>query len=257
MDTITKQMGTIEELDFQLDDGSQRFNILKQDLAEEKHTNCLLTQKIESYELEKENSINDSCATNYTYCEASILKENVEIMAQLELLTSKYRKLEESHEKFSGSHNDLLISYDGLKLACEASITKVTSCEPLLDISTTSTQNVILPCASPSNPSSHTIDKPCVGLLALPCCSNNEASTSSSTCIATNHVEEIKELKAQVTSLRNDLENIHEGKSTLGNILSVQKSPNDKSGLGFNSNNKNKSNINKKKGQNQVNNLAK
>jgi hypothetical protein len=56
----------------------------------------------------------------------------------------------------------------------------------------------------------------------LPCCSNNEAPSSSSTCVVTNHVEEIKELKAQVTSLKNDLENRHEGKSTLNKILSVQ-----------------------------------
>ena len=60
---------------------------------------------------------NNACATNSTSCEASILKENVELRAQLELLTSNYRKLEESHEKLSGSHDDLLISYDGLKLA--------------------------------------------------------------------------------------------------------------------------------------------
>jgi hypothetical protein len=92
----------------------------------------------------------------------------------------------------------------------------------------------------------------------MPCCSNNQASTSSSTCITTNLVEEIKELKAQVTSLEKDLEKRHEGKSTLNNILSVQKSPNEKSGLGFNSNNKNKSKSNKKKkGQDQVKNLAK
>jgi hypothetical protein len=58
--------------------------------------------------------------------------------------------------------------------------------------------------------------------------------------------------------LKKDLENCHEGKSTLNKILSVQKSPNDKSGLGFKSNNKNKSKINKKKkDQEQVKNLAK
>ena len=88
--------------------------------------------------------------------------------------------------------------------------------------------------------------------------SNNQASTSSSTCVVTNHVEEIKELKAQVTSLKKDLVNCHEGKSTLNKILSVQKSPNDKSGLGFKSNKKNKSKIiKKKKGQAQFKNLAK
>ena len=34
--------------------------------------------------------INDACSTNSTYCEASILKENVELRAQFELLSSKY-----------------------------------------------------------------------------------------------------------------------------------------------------------------------
>jgi hypothetical protein len=158
--------------------------------------------------------------------------------------------LEESHEKLSGSHGDLLISYNWLKLAHEASITNKTSCEPHLDISTTLNQNAILPCASPSNLSRHNISTSYDELLAMPCCSNNEASTSSSTCIITNLIEENKELKAQVTSLEKDLDKRHEGKSTLDNILSVQKSPNDKSGLGFNSNDKKKSKINNnKKGQ--------
>ncbi|KAK1602377.1 hypothetical protein QYE76_037176, partial [Lolium multiflorum] len=71
--------------------------------------------------------------------------------------------------------------------------------------------------------------------------------------------EEIKELEAQVLSLKKDLEKRHEGKSTLDKMLSVQQSPNDKSGLGFNSNNKNKSKSknNKKKGQDKVKDSAK
>jgi hypothetical protein len=52
---------------------------------------------------------NDACATNSISCEASILKENVELRAQLEFLTSKYGKLEESHEKLSSSNEDLVI----------------------------------------------------------------------------------------------------------------------------------------------------
>ena len=40
-------------------------------------------------------------------------------------------------------------------------------------------------------------------------------------------------------------------------MLSVQQSPNDKSGLGFNSNNKNKSKLDKKQGQVQVKNPGK
>jgi hypothetical protein len=54
---------------------------------------------------------NDACATNSTSCEASILKENVELRAQLELQTSKYGKLKESYEKLSSSNENLLVSH--------------------------------------------------------------------------------------------------------------------------------------------------
>ena len=138
------------------------------------------------------NNSNDACASNSISCEASILKENVELRAQLELLTSKYEKLEESHEKLSSSNENLLASHASLKLAHEAISTKVISCEPRVDIDTTSTQNAILPCASPCNSSSHTIAISCDELLSLPCCSNNEASTSSSTCLVTNNVGKTK-----------------------------------------------------------------
>ena len=84
------------------------------------------------------------------------------------------------------------------------------------------------------NSSTHNVSTSCDELLSLPCCSNNEASTSSSTCVVTSHVEEIKELKAQVTSLKKDLEKGHEGKSTLDKVLCGQQSPNEKGGLGFN-----------------------
>ena len=198
--------------------------------------------------------VNDACATNSTSCEASILKENVELRAQLVLLTSNYGKLEESHEKLSGSHDDLLISHERLKLAHEAIVTKVTSREPHVDISTISTQNALLTCASPSDSSRHIIANSCDELLSLPCCSNNEVSTSSSTFVDTNLVEENKELKAQVTILKKDLEMCHEGNSTLNNILSGQKSPHDKGGLGFISNNKKSEKRNKE--QDQVKNPA-
>jgi hypothetical protein len=192
----------------------------------------------------------DACATNSISCEASILKENVELRAQLELLSSNYGKLEEIHVKLTNSHDDLLVSHNVLKVAHEAMIMKVTSSEPHVEISTSSSQNAILPCASPRNSSTHNIGTSCDELLSLPCYSNDEAYTSSSTCVDTNHVEEIQELKAQVTSLKKDLEKSHEGTSTLNNILSVQKSPNDKGGLGFNSNKEKKSKRNKKNSKN-------
>jgi hypothetical protein len=142
----------------------------------------------------------------------------------------------------SFSHEDLLASHDKLKLAHEAIMSKVTSSEPHVDIFTIF-QNAILPCASPSNSSTDNIATSCDELLSFPCYSNNEASTSSSTCVVTNHVEEIEELKAQVTSFKKDLVKTHEGKSKLDKMLNVQKSPNDKSGLGFICNNMKNSKI--------------
>ena len=44
---------------------------------------------------------NDACATNSILCEASILKENVDLRTQLDLLTRNYGKLGESHKKLS------------------------------------------------------------------------------------------------------------------------------------------------------------
>ncbi|KAE8812517.1 hypothetical protein D1007_10439 [Hordeum vulgare] len=174
----------------------------------------------------------DVCATDSTSCEASILKENVELRAQLEFLSSNYWKLEESRVMLTSSYDDLLASHNVLKLAHGAITTKVTSSEPHVYNGTTSSQNAILPCASPRNSSTRNVATSCDELLSLPCCSNYEAYTSSTTCVDTNHVEEIEELKAQVTSLNKDLENSHEGMSTFNNVLCGQKSPNDKDGLG-------------------------
>ncbi|KAE8810728.1 hypothetical protein D1007_12530 [Hordeum vulgare] len=104
-------------------------------------------------------------------------------------------------------------------------------------------------CSSPRNSSTHNVATSYDELLYLPCFSNNDTYTSSCTCVDTNHVEEIKELKSHVTSLKKDLEKSHEGMSALNNILCGQKSPNYKGGLGFNSDKKKKSKSNNMKGQ--------
>ncbi|KAE8805580.1 hypothetical protein D1007_18246 [Hordeum vulgare] len=186
--------------------------------------------------------VDDTCTSNPISFEVPTLKENVELRAQLDLLTSNYGKLEENHVILTSSHADLLTSHNVQKLAHEAIITKVTSSEPHVDNGTTSSQSTIFPCASPRNSSTHNVATSCDELLSLPCCSNIEAYTSYSTCIDTNRAEEIEELKAQVTSLKKDLEQCHEGMSTLNNVLCEQTSPNDKNDVGVNSN-KNKSRI--------------
>ena len=170
-------------------------------------------------------TVDDTCTSNSTSFEVSTLKENVELRAQLDLLTSNYGKLEENHVMLTSSHADLLTSHNVQKLAHEAIITKVTSSEPHVDNGTTSSQSTIFPCASPRNSSTHNVATSCDELLSLPCCSNIEAYTSSSTCIDTNPAEEIEELKAQVTYLKKDLEKSHEGMSTLNNVLCGKKIP--------------------------------
>src|ERR1041385_5462880 len=101
-------------------------------------------------------------------------------------------------------------------------ITKVKSYESHVDISTDSTRNAFLSCASPCNFSLHDVATCCDDLLTMPCCSNNEASISYSSFVNTNIVEENKELKAQVISLKKDLEKCYDGKSTLNNILILE-----------------------------------
>jgi hypothetical protein len=175
--------------DFELLKNDSRVVLSEPIILTESHDQLKASNSNELTKLPSPFSIcDDACATNSTSCEASILKENVELRAQLDLLTSNYGKLEESHGKLFCFHEYLLASHDRLKLAHEAIMSKVTSSEPHVDICTTS-QNVILSCASPINSSTHNIATSYDELLSLPCCSNNEASTSSSTCVVTNHVE--------------------------------------------------------------------
>ncbi|KAE8788854.1 hypothetical protein D1007_37040 [Hordeum vulgare] len=159
--------------------------------------------------------VDDTCASNPTSFEASTLKENVELCAQLDFLTSNCGKLEESRENLSSTHEDLLISYNELKLALETMAVKVKSCESHVNIST-STINALLSCANPCNSSISHIITNHDELLALSCYSNHEVYTSTSPLVSsveTNHVEEINELKDQVTSLKKDLEKCDDGHS--------------------------------------------
>ncbi|KAE8798065.1 hypothetical protein D1007_26676 [Hordeum vulgare] len=101
--------------------------------------------------------VDDTCTSNPISFEVSTLKENVELRAQLDLITRNYGKLEENHVMLTSSHADLLTSHNVQKLAHEAIITKVTSSEPHVDNGTTSSQSTIFPCASPRNSSTHNV----------------------------------------------------------------------------------------------------
>jgi hypothetical protein len=64
METMNGYKETIGELESYIENSRMRFNLLKQELSDEKLNTFLLTQKIESYEVEKEKYINDAYATD-------------------------------------------------------------------------------------------------------------------------------------------------------------------------------------------------
>ncbi|KAK1604581.1 hypothetical protein QYE76_028254 [Lolium multiflorum] len=88
------------------------------------------------------------------------------------------------------------------------------------------------------------------------------SSSTSPTCSKTrgnDMVSDEENCNVDIVLNSDDSSSLSHWKSALDKMLSVQQSPNDKSGLGFNSNNKNKSKSksNKKKGQDKVKDPAK
>jgi hypothetical protein len=55
-------------------EGKWGFNLLEQELHDEKHASASLSQYIKTCKLEKAKYINDACATNYTSWGTSISK---------------------------------------------------------------------------------------------------------------------------------------------------------------------------------------
>jgi seryl-tRNA(Sec) selenium transferase len=101
MELIYEKEEAINELKNLLEEEDRKSNLLERELKIGKENVATLIQTIEMYELHNvktpenldDKSKNDN-AINSISCEASILKENVELKDQLKLLTTNYRKLE-------------------------------------------------------------------------------------------------------------------------------------------------------------------
>ena len=52
MDTVASRNESIEDLNTHLEDGKRRFNLLEQELSNERDNNLLLAQQIETYEID-------------------------------------------------------------------------------------------------------------------------------------------------------------------------------------------------------------
>ncbi len=86
----------------------EELKALNKEHGELKHSHISLIGKHEN--LEKEYA----CATNVSSCVDPLEKENANLKAQLEVLTSKHVKVQKDHEKLECSHENLQDVYDML-----------------------------------------------------------------------------------------------------------------------------------------------
>ena len=140
-------------------------------------------------------------------------------VSKFKVLKKEFNLLQNNYDVLKNEHETLLLkNYTSSKV--DIGIT----CDLLDD----------LPCIAPTpcNSSKINVSTSCDDLIDMPCCSKLDVPISS-ILVETNLVEENKKLKAQVSSLKNDLDRSYKGKATLDEILSKQICLQDKSGIGF------------------------
>jgi predicted nuclease with TOPRIM domain len=89
-----------------------------------KHSHISLIGKYEN--LEKEYA----CATNVSCCVDSLEKENANLKAQLEVLTSKHVKMQKNYEILKCSHEDLQDAHVTVQVSLEVVVTSVKHFQP-------------------------------------------------------------------------------------------------------------------------------
>jgi hypothetical protein len=106
-------IGKIEEL-----------NALNKEHGKLKHSLISLIGKHEN--LEKEYA----CITNVPFCVDPLEKENINLNAQLEVLTSKYVKMQKDYEMLKCSHEDLQDAHVMLQVSHMVMVTSVKHFQP-------------------------------------------------------------------------------------------------------------------------------
>jgi hypothetical protein len=71
-----------------------------------------------------------SCATNVSSCVDPLEKENANLKAQLEVLTSKHVKMQKDYEMLKCSHEDLQDAHIMLQVSHEAMVTSLKHFQP-------------------------------------------------------------------------------------------------------------------------------
>jgi hypothetical protein len=123
---IKKLFERLEEQELQLEQQEEyligkieELNTLNEEHEKCKHYHTSLIGKHEN--LEKEYA----CATNVSSCVDPLEKENANIKAQLEVLTSKHMKMQKDYEMLKCSHEDLQDAHVMLQMSHEVVVTLV------------------------------------------------------------------------------------------------------------------------------------
>jgi chromosome segregation ATPase len=122
MDTIAKRNESLEEARSHVEDGERRFNLLAQELTEEKNTSLFLSQQIETYQLDKTKDLDtmdktllmaqelDASKKELEVAHASLTKDlehldraNKLVKDELNRLSKKYEELQAIHNEVQGS----------------------------------------------------------------------------------------------------------------------------------------------------------
>jgi hypothetical protein len=118
MDTVVERNETIEELNNHLEDGVRKYNLLKQELREEKNTSFLLSQQIETYKLDKVKHLDSLDRSNIIAQEldaskkeledahASLTKDLEHLEVTSKLVKVELLKLREDHDNLKVAHNE-------------------------------------------------------------------------------------------------------------------------------------------------------
>jgi hypothetical protein len=109
----------LEQQEEYLIGGIEELKALNKEHGKLKHSHILLIGKHEN--LEKEYV----CVTNVSSCVDPLEKENANLKAQLEVVTSKYVKMQKDYEMLKCSHEDLQDAHVLLQVSHEVMVTLV------------------------------------------------------------------------------------------------------------------------------------
>jgi hypothetical protein len=120
MDTVAQRNETIDELNTHIEDGVRRYNLLKQELSDEKNTSFMLSQQIETYEKDKVKNLDtldrsliiaqelDFSKKELEAAHASLTKDLEHLEVTSKLVKCELLKLREDHDQLQVIHNEVL-----------------------------------------------------------------------------------------------------------------------------------------------------